>query len=1156
MRELVPRFLLDRIACGERWGTVEATALHLDLAGFTPMTEALSAHGPHGAEIVAEILESLRVPIVETVHERGGFISASAGDALTAVFIGPHHASQGLAAARGIAATVAPLRAHLTPYGSFSVAVRLGLGTGAAAWEELRSRDGRRRTYVFRGSAIARAVAAEVRASAGELVLDPSVQRAPAPAPRPDDARAEPAAPAGPHPLTTTFVADELLAWDGPGEFRAIVPLFVGLPGERLPAIIEDVFDLQERFGGTLSPVEVGDKGYVVLQIWGTPVGYEGDADRAIRFATELRRRHPEVRVGASYGVAFTGIIGPAVQEDFAVYGAQVNLAARLMGAAAPGDVLLSPALTARVRDHFALRSAGRHRLKGIAEPVAIHAVLDGAPSARPARACVGRDRELAALAAALSALGRGDSGGMVLISGEAGIGKSSVAAEGRRRFAAGRWVTTTADPVWRQALQPLRRLAYDLLEQSADATREVNEQRLDAVLARLGLEADRDFLGALVELHRPGSEWEHAAPAERQRRLLAALIELLRALAADGLVLEVEDVHWADLETRAFLPELASALADVPFALVLTTRPVGEGDPLAATSPSVHRVEIGLGALPAGELGAVASGILGEALAPPTVTWLAERTAGNPFFAEQLALHLSESGLLTRTPEGLVARVADAALPPSVEEVVVARLDDLPAAARRVVVTASVLGASPNLSELEAMLALAGVAIELDDAVAAAERRGFWTRAASRLAFSHALVRDAAYGTLLLATRRRLHRDAAAAIEQRGEDQLGPHLHRLATHHAGAEQFDRAIACERGAADRALGLGAYREAGEYAAHGLALTERLADPSASRPIELALWLALGSARIVTDGQAAPETKWAYDRAAALSEAAPDTREGFRALFGLRTFYLFAGDHGTSLTMAERSLKVAERLEDEDLLMQAHLMVGNARFWVGDLDGAERHLGELQHRRGRDRHADHLAAFAQDPRFTAVFPAALARSLRGDDAGALAMAEEALSDARALGHRFSEAMILQVIGFLHCRDGRPELAEPVGEKLVALSRREGFPVYAAIGSLVVGWAQARRGDTERGLALITSTAAQMKAGGMKVATTLFGALIADAQLDAGHPEAGLEAAEAAIADARERRELVFVPDLERLRARALEAATHASVTASIPAKGDR
>ena len=1136
MRDPVPRFLLDRIAAGQERGTAQAAALYVDLAGFTPMSEALSAHGSHGAELVAEIVDGTFNPIVAAVHAYGGSIVNSAGDALLAIFTGEHHVARGVAAADTIAATTARAREHATAHGRFTIAAKLGLARGSVSWETLRSRDRQRATYVFGGSAIERAVGAESAAEPGRLIVDPSIE----PAARsgavksgaPVAARA-----AYDDTLAQPFASTALDGWDGPGEFRAIVPMFVSIPEPELHRVVDDVLELQDRFGGMCRAIEFGDKGYVLLVVWGAPIGFERDAERALAFATELRRRRPRVRIGASYGVAFTGIIGSDERREFAVVGVDMNLASRLMAAATEGQIMISSSLAARTRDRFAIQSAGSRRLKGIADAVVLHTVLGPAPAADGARSCFGRESELDTLGAALAPLRAGTGAGVIVVSGEAGIGKSMLLGAVRARSSGPRWCTTLADPVWRQALQPLRAAALELTDQSPDASMADNERGFADAIARYGLEPHRDSLAVLCELTAPGSAWQQLAPAERQRRTLDALTALLRAVAeaGEGLVLVVEDLHWADLETRAFLPELAATLAGVPFALLITTRP-GAIDPGFDERDDRGVAEIALGPLPADDLGRLAADRLGRELVAATVAWLTEQTGGNPFFAEQLVLYLREQGRLRDSPAGLVAELEQLQVPPSVEEVVVARLDDLPRATRRVVLMASVLGLRPDLGELEAMLTGSGDGDDWGAAVAAAARRGFWSHRGTHLEFAHALVRDASYQTLLIATRRRLHADAAAAIRAR-QAELGPHLHRLARHHAGAEQFDLAVEHERRAAERALGLGASREAGEYAADGLALLPRLGDPPAARDSELGLWLALGAARIVTHGQAATETKDAYDRASALSGAATHTRAGFQALFGLRTYYLFAGDHDTSLAMAERSLQVAQSVGDEDLLVQAELMVGNARFWVGDLDGAEHHLGEVYRRLSAERDAEHLAGFAQTPRITAVFPAAMTRSLRGDAAGAMTLAEDTLEQARAVGHRFSEAMVLQVLGLLHCRDERPERALATGDELIELAGREGFPVYGAIGALVSGWAKARLGDIDGGLAMINATAARMQTSGTKVATTMIGALIADAHLAAGRPEEAIAATETALADGRRRRELAFVGDLERLRERA-------------------
>jgi len=239
--------------------------------------------------------------------------------------------------------------------------------------------------------------------------------------------------------------------------------------------------------------------------------------------------------------------------------------------------------------------------------------------------------------------------------------------------------------------------------------------------------------------------------------------------------------------------------------------------------------------------------------------------------------------------------------------------------------------------------------------------------------------------------------------------------------------------------------------------------------------------------------------------------------------------MFRGEHQRSLDMAWRSLAVAKRIGAPDVLAQAHLMVGNALFWVGELRAAEEHLSRLLQSRDHDAH---LAGFAQDPRFTAVFPAALGRWLLGDPAGARRMARAALDEAIAAEHAFSEATVLQVLGFIHCLDGDAAAAHEIGGRLVALAREHAYPVYVGIGSMQLGWAQARLGQLE-GLQLMLDTLARMRAAGTRVGGTLMGFLIADAHRAAGRAQVALAVAEEALADARARRELAFAGLLEPL-----------------------
>ncbi len=1118
-RELVPRPLMDRVAAGEEGGEVAATAVFVDLAGFTTTADQLARHGDHGAEVLAEMMASVFGPLVDAVYDWDGYVTGFSGDAIMAVFEGaPAHA---VTAARLIATSVSGAGEHHSPYGTFAISGRVGVGTGTIRWRMRTSPDGRRAVYWVHGDATAAAVAAEDRAETGTLVLDEGLRGL---------SDADPAQPApaavdhsDPHPLAHLLHPPEIL--DTTDQFRPVVVAFVSVAdAARLDSVIEDLFALQDRFGGRFS-VEVADKGAVLMLVWGAPVAFEGDVERALELLLELHDRHPGLlRSGVSHGVAFAGFAGSPRREEYTVYGSQVNVAARLMAGAAVDEIRVTSAVMARSGAEMRARPLGVHQLKGIADPVAVFAIDptgDRRPQVPHVRAVVGRGREMAVLHQALDPLAEGHAAGTMVVVGDAGVGKSHLVAATAAGSGA-TWLSGRSDPVWRRALGPLAWAVSRHLGLSRRAPRSTNAARLDAFLAeRTELGAYRPFLAALVEVVDPGPAYEAVEPAERFRGIQAACVALMADLARSGpTVLLLEDLHWADPETLAFVADLPDRLGDVPFAVVATSRAAGI---LAGA------LEVVIDPLGDADVEAFAAEVLSEPVAPTTAAWLAERTGGNPFFVEQILLHLQEQDNLAPGAEGLVVVGGDD-LPPTVGDVVVARLDALPPEVRHAVQTASVVGAELDMDVLEHVLQ--GPA---DEVCAAAAERGVWNLDGNRrIRFQHSLVRDAAYETLLTVDRTALHARTADAIAAVFEDSLEPHRRRLAHHHWHGGRPFQAARDGVAAARYALGLGAYREAVAVAEEGLERVPAVTDPERSE-LMLSLLLALGAGRIVTDGQSAPATREAYERAAALSEDMPEGRERFQALFGLRTFHQFAGNAGESRRLAEQCLGIASLLGEPDLLVQAHLMMGNTLFWAGELVAAAFHLDEVQRLAALDRHAAQVSGFAQNPRFTAVVPAVFCAWLRYDPAGAAAMVADAGRDAAELGHGFSDALVLQAAGFLHVLEDRPTEALSAGDALAALARAEEFPIYVAIAAVVQGWARARLGEVDAGLGLMQETIETLRARGVVIAQTLLGLLLTDGALRAGRRQLGRTAADAAIAAADATGERAWLAELLRLQA---------------------
>ena len=392
-------------------------------------------------------------------------------------------------------------------------------------------------------------------------------------------------------------------------------------------------------------------------------------------------------------------------------------------------------------------------------------------------------------------------------------------------------------------------------------------------------------------------------------------------------------------------------------------------------------------------------------------------------------------------------------------------RLDDLPGATRRVVLIASILGGRPELGELEAMLR--SVPAPTPTCAARSRRPSGAASGATRGPVCSSPMRSC--GTPRTGrcssppggacTPRRPRRSSAPGAAARA----APAPSRWPSRRGRAVR-SRDRPRERGRRSRARARRLPRGRRVRRSSGSRSPPASNRQAGRRGAELGLWLALGGARIVTPRPGRPaETKDAYDRASALSRAASETRDGFRALFGLRTYYLFAGEHDTSLTMAERSLQVAEAVGDEDLLV------------AGAPDGRQRALlGRRPRRRARitsvrcsvacpaGRDEQHLTAFAQSPALHRAVPcgddpiAPWRRRRRADSSPPTACGtrrRSAIASARRWSSRCSAFCIAGT-------SGRRSALE-LGEELVALAEREGFPVYAAIGALVTGWG--RRGS---------------------------------------------------------------------------------------------
>jgi class 3 adenylate cyclase/tetratricopeptide (TPR) repeat protein len=902
-------------------------------------------------------------------------------------------------------------------------------------------------------------------------------------------------------------------------ERRQVTVMFSDLVGSTALSARMDPEDLREvisayqkcvaqtaqRFGGFVAKY-MGDG---VLVYLGYPQAHEDDAERAVRAGLELvaavgglKTHAPlQTRVGIATGLVVVGdLIGSGASQEQAIVGETPNLAARLQGIAEPNKVVIAEGTRRLLGNLFDLEDLGAQDLKCITGHARAWAVIRPASvegrfeafHASGLTELVGREEELDLLCRRWSKAKTGG-GQVVLLSGEAGIGKSRL----------------TAALLERLANEPHTRLRYFCSPQHTDSafypiisqteraaglahddTTQAKLDKLDAVLAQTSTpNQDAALFAEMLSLPNDGRYPAlDLAPEERRQKTQEALTAQLAGLTRQRPALMiVEDAHWVDPTSLEVFGRTVDHIKTLPVLLIVTFRPEFNA-PWGGRS---HVTTLALNRLGEHEAAAIIARIVGNKDLPTDVTArIVERTDGIPLFVEEMTKAVLEAESEGEARKTNAAALSSAlAVPASLHASLMARLDRL-GPAKELAQIGAVIGREFSHALLTAVLRKQPEA-ELQSALDRVMAAGLLFRQGvpphATYLFKHALVQDAAYGTLLREPRRALHARVAEVIESQFADVAENQPELLARHCTEADLIEKAALLWGKAGQRSLARSALIEAVEQLTRALAQIATLPATPALRREQIKLQVALITPLIHVKGYAAQETKAAAERARllieqaeALGEPSEDQLLLFSVLYSFWAANILAFNGDVVRQLATQFLALAEKQGALALFMTAHRIMGISLVSMGDIADGRAHLDRALALYDPATHRPLATRFGLDAEIASLSYRSQALWLLGYPDAALRDAKDARENARQTSQAAASMIALNITSPVYC--GNYAAANAQADELIALADKKGALFWKAAGMMQRGIVLALTGKASNAVQTITAAIAARRSSG--------------------------------------------------------------------------
>jgi class 3 adenylate cyclase/tetratricopeptide (TPR) repeat protein len=968
-------------------------------------------------------------------------------------------------------------------------------------------------------------------------------------------------------------MADTPTAENLEGERKTVTALFADIKGsmeliedldpEQARAIVDPALKLMmeavQRYGGYVAQ-STGDG---IFALFGAPVAHEEHPQRAlyaaVRMQEELKRysdriraegRIPvQARVGVNTGEVVVRLITTGEgRTEYAPVGHSTGIAARMQALAPVGSIAATEPVRQLCEGYFLFRSLGPTKVKGVSEPVNVYEVTGLGPlrtrlqrgAALGYTKFVGRQREMETLkhAAELAQAGHGQ---IVAAVAEPGVGKSRLFFEFKAKHQSGWMVLEAFSVSYGKASAYLPML--DLLQSYFDIKPEDDaRKRREKIAGKIAvldrsLEDTLPYLFALLGVAEGMDPLAQMDGQVKKRRTLDAIKRiLLRESLNQPLIVIFEDLHWIDEQTQEFLNLLADSLANAKLLLLLNYRPEYSHQ----WGSKTYYTQLRLDPLDTESADEMVSALLGDSSdVAPVKKLIIERTEGNPFFMEEMYQAMLEDRVIARNGAvTLVKPLKSARIPTTVQGVLAARIDRLPADAKQLLQTLSVIGREFPMSLIRAVIARSDDDLNrmLNDLQLGEFIYEQPALGDTEFTFKHALTQEVAYNSLLIESRKLLHERIGAATEALYPDRVEDHVAELARHYARSANPAKAVEYCLRACQQSSERASFAEAVGHFETGLARLQELPDDDRRGELELDLRNAAQQAVLTIKRFGSAESEQFTLRAFELSRRPGVSWEkSWIALYGLSLTAVLRGSLSRASELATQMLAIAEQHGNKELAANSSSVAAFSQMLAGKFESAgesfARVISLYQTMPGA---AGGVGSPNNLSRIFAYGPSAWVTWFLGFPNRAVKKMDDAFIMARALNSKAVEELIHYAAMVFFCLVRERERTREHADALIVLATELGNPFRRAMAELHLGWFDSVARDRSEGIARMQRALADFKATGSMTVREIFLSLIAQVLCLFGRYEEALVTIDEALAVIEETGERFFEAEAHRTK----------------------